>query len=119
VPQFSSPRVLSRMATSMTADLCMQERVLAHLTDPSTHPLVRRIGTHAAQRAGRILSQGHSVLAYAVFTGRMAASRMRGELSIGFVGLFLAAELATRLNRAGYRRRVRPDAGDCRTSGEI
>jgi hypothetical protein len=36
------------MATSMTADSPVQERVFAYLTDPATHPLVRRIDTHVA-----------------------------------------------------------------------
>src|SRR6266700_2467742 len=36
------------MATSMTADSPMQERVFAFLTDPATHPGVQRIATHAA-----------------------------------------------------------------------
>src|ERR1700687_1796496 len=36
------------MATSMTADSPVQERVFAYLTDPGTHPLIRRIDTHAA-----------------------------------------------------------------------
>jgi aminoglycoside phosphotransferase family enzyme/predicted kinase len=37
-----------RMTTSMTADTLTQERVFAFLTDPATHPFVRRIDTHAA-----------------------------------------------------------------------
>src|SRR5260370_30603701 len=36
------------MATSMTADSPVQERVFAYLTDPATRRLVRRIDTHAA-----------------------------------------------------------------------
>src|SRR6266404_5908191 len=36
------------MATSMTADSPMQERVFAYLTDPATHPRAQRIDTHAA-----------------------------------------------------------------------
>src|SRR6058998_3750153 len=36
------------MATSMTADSRMQERVFAYLTDPAAHPLIHRIDTHAA-----------------------------------------------------------------------
>jgi aminoglycoside phosphotransferase family enzyme/predicted kinase len=36
------------MTTSMTADSRIQENVFAFLTDPATHPLVRRIDTHAA-----------------------------------------------------------------------
>ncbi|HEY3033001.1 MAG TPA: hypothetical protein VGJ68_22885 [Bradyrhizobium sp.] len=82
----------------------MQERVFACLTDPATHPLVRRIDKHAAQRAVRILSQGQSVVADSVFAGTMERAAIRGagrKLSIGFVGLFLVAELATRLNRVG------------------
>jgi len=40
------------MATSMTADPTMQERVFAYLTEPGTHPVVRRIDTHAASVTG-------------------------------------------------------------------
>jgi hypothetical protein len=58
----------------MTADSRMQERVL-YLTDPATHPLVRRIDTHAAQRVVRILSQGRSVVADAVFARRWSEPR--------------------------------------------
>jgi uncharacterized protein len=36
------------MMTSMTGESGMQERVFAFLTDPTTHPQVRRIDTHAA-----------------------------------------------------------------------
>src|SRR5437899_13101238 len=36
------------MATSMTVDSRMQERVFAYLTDPAAHPLIHRIDTHAA-----------------------------------------------------------------------
>src|SRR3984893_13690676 len=36
------------MADSMKAESRMQERVFAFLTDPTTHPLVHRIDTHAA-----------------------------------------------------------------------
>jgi hypothetical protein len=94
------------MATSMTAVSRMQERVFAYLTDPATHPLVRRIDKHAAQRAVRILSQGQSVVADSVFAATMERAAIRGaarKLSIGFVGLFLVTELATRLNRVGHQ----------------
>ena len=36
------------MTTSVTAHSRMQERVFAYLTEPGTHPVVRRIDTHAA-----------------------------------------------------------------------
>src|SRR4051794_37593136 len=36
------------MITSVTSDSRMQERVFAFLSDPSTHPDVNRINTHAA-----------------------------------------------------------------------
>jgi hypothetical protein len=97
---------------------------LAHLTDPATDPFVRRIGTNAAQRAVRILSQSHPTVADAVFAGtteQAAICCAAPKLSIGFVGLFLVAELGERVEpgRSPEDLRVRPHAGDCRTSGEI
>jgi len=58
------------------------------------------------QRALRILSQGHSVVVDAVFAQRSERSALRDaahRLKVGFVGLYLQSDLATRLNRVGRR----------------
>ena len=65
------------------------------------------------QRAARILSQGHSVVVDAVFareTQRAAIRDAAHKLSIRFVGLFLVADLATRLSRVGHREADASDA---------
>jgi aminoglycoside phosphotransferase family enzyme/predicted kinase len=65
------------------------------------------------QRAGRVLSQGHSVVVDAVFADaseRAAISDAARKLNVGFTGLFLVADFATRLNRIGRRQRDASDA---------
>jgi aminoglycoside phosphotransferase family enzyme/predicted kinase len=65
------------------------------------------------QRAARALSQGHSVIADGVFARRAerdAISDAARRLSIRFVGLFLSADLKTRLRRVGHRQRDASDA---------
>jgi predicted kinase len=65
------------------------------------------------QRAGRVLSQGHSVVVDAVFADaseRAAISDAARKLNVGFAGLFLIADLATRLGRIGRRQRDASDA---------
>ena len=55
--------------------------------------------------------QAHSVAAGAVLAGRCSAPRSAiRKLSIGFVGLFLVTDLATRLNRVGRREADASDA---------
>jgi aminoglycoside phosphotransferase family enzyme/predicted kinase len=64
------------------------------------------------QRALRILVQGHSVVVDAVFaheTERAAIRDVARKLNIRFIGFFLEADLATRLNRV---RRREGDASD-------
>jgi hypothetical protein len=65
------------------------------------------------QRAARALAQGHSVVADAVFAReaeRAAAQEAARKHNIRFVGLFLVADLATRLSRVGRRARDASDA---------
>ena len=65
------------------------------------------------QRAVRALAQGHSVVADAVFAReaeRAAAQDAARKLDIRFVGLFLVADLATRLSRIGHRENDASDA---------
>jgi uncharacterized protein len=66
-----------------------------------------------AQRAFRILSQGHSVVVDAVFAHEAERAAIRDaarKLNISFVGLFLEADLATRQSRVGGRERDASDA---------
>jgi hypothetical protein len=65
------------------------------------------------QRASRILSQGHSVIVDAVFarkSERAAIDEAARKLNVPFIGIFLKADLATRLSRVGQRRRDASDA---------
>jgi uncharacterized protein len=65
------------------------------------------------QRALRILAQGHSVVADAVFareSERTAIRHVAGEHNVRFVGLFLEADLATRQSRVGRREGDASDA---------
>jgi uncharacterized protein len=67
----------------------------------------------AAKRAARILSQGHSVIVDAVFareTERAAIDQVARKLNIRFTGLFLVADLATRMKRVGDRTNDASDA---------
>jgi hypothetical protein len=64
------------------------------------------------RRASLILCQGHSVVADAVFAHEGERNAIRDaalKLNIRFVGLFLEADLSTRLSRVGRRE---PDASD-------
>ena len=65
------------------------------------------------QRAGRVLAQGHSVVADAVFgheAERAAILEAARRRNVRFAGLFLVADLATRLRRVGRRERDASDA---------
>jgi predicted kinase len=66
-----------------------------------------------AERASRILAQGHSVVVDAVFARkaeRDAIYNAARKLNVRFVGLFLTADLATRVKRVGRRQRDASDA---------
>ncbi len=66
-----------------------------------------------AQRAGQILSQGHSVVVDGVFareSERAEISDVARKLSIPFVGFFLTTDLATRRRRVGRRMADASDA---------
>lgn len=65
------------------------------------------------QRAARIVAQGHSVVVDAVFADekeRAAIHDAARKLNIRFAGLFLVADLATRMSRVGRRERDASDA---------
>ena len=66
-----------------------------------------------AKRAGRILVQGHSVIVDAVLareSERAGINEVAARLNVRFVGLFLVADLATRLKRVGVRKNDASDA---------
>ncbi len=65
------------------------------------------------QRAGRILSQGHSVVVDAVFARedeRVATEAVARGMNLQFLGFFLATDLATRQRRIGSRAADASDA---------
>jgi predicted kinase len=66
-----------------------------------------------AQRAGQILAQGHSVVVDAVFaceSERNAIRDVARGLHIPFIGLFLTADVAIRMQRVGQRKGDASDA---------
>jgi aminoglycoside phosphotransferase family enzyme/predicted kinase len=66
-----------------------------------------------AQRADRALSQGHSVVVDAVFAApseRTAIAEVARARNVAFVGLFLTADVATRMRRVAGRTHDASDA---------
>jgi predicted kinase len=75
--------------------------------------ITQQIYEGLSQRATRILSQGHSVVVDAVFADQKERTAIRDvgrKLGVGFVGLYLQTDLATRQRRVGHRRRDASDA---------
>ena len=73
----------------------------------------RQIYLMLEQRAGQILSQGHSVVVDAVFARedeRAATEAIAQTLSVPFIGFFLVTDLATRQRRIGERTADASDA---------
>jgi predicted kinase len=65
------------------------------------------------ERAGRIVAQGHSVVVDAVFARNAEQHAIRdvaNGLNVRFAGLFLTADLDTRVKRVGHRQRDASDA---------
>jgi uncharacterized protein len=65
------------------------------------------------QRAVRVLAQGHSVVVDAVFADSAERDAIRdaaGKINVRFAGLFLVADVATRMRRVGRRERDASDA---------
>jgi aminoglycoside phosphotransferase family enzyme/predicted kinase len=85
-----------------------------HLPAKAYQPqITEQIYDTLAQRALRILVQGHSVVVDAVFaheTERAAIRDVARKLNIRFIGFFLKTDLATRLNRVRHRERDASDA---------
>lgn len=79
------------------------ERLPAGAYDADT---TARVYDGLAERAARILSQGHSVIVDAVFARNAERSRIAAiarDMKFSFTGLFLTAELAIRMRRIGGR----------------
>jgi predicted kinase len=72
-----------------------------------------RVYETLAQRARRVLAQGHSVIIDAVFaqeSERHAVAALARECDVPLTGLFLVADLATRQVRVGSRQNDASDA---------
>jgi hypothetical protein len=79
------------------------DRLPATAYQPETTQRVYRI---LAERAARVLSQGHSVIADAVYAGeaeRVAIANVASDINLSFTGFFLTASLAIRMERIGSR----------------
>ncbi|MCG2625972.1 AAA family ATPase [Bradyrhizobium sp. WYCCWR 13023] len=78
-----------------------------------TPELAERVYTTLAERARRVLTQGHSVIVDGVFARdfeRDACARLARECHVPLTGLFLVTDLATRQARIGDRRDDASDA---------
>ena len=74
-----------------------------------TRQIYEELGRHAI----RILSQGHSVVVDAVFADQTERAAIRNDArksGVGFAGLYLQTDLATRQRRVGARRLDASDA---------
>lgn len=75
--------------------------------------ITERVYRELMQRAIRVLSQGHSVVADAVFAReaeRTAIRQVAHDTGVGFTGVFLVTDLATRQSRVGRRKADASDA---------
>jgi aminoglycoside phosphotransferase family enzyme/predicted kinase len=105
-------------AVVLRTDILRKQQFGVHetdrLPDRAYQPdMTERIYEMLVQRAGRILSQGHSVIVDAVFareSERTAIHDMARKLNVRFAGFFLQADLATRQSRVGRRERDASDA---------
>jgi aminoglycoside phosphotransferase family enzyme/predicted kinase len=81
--------------------------------DAYTDAVDARVYATLADKAGRIVAAGHSAIVDAVFAQqreRAAIAAAAAATSMPLRGLFLTADLATRLGRVGARRRDASDA---------
>lgn len=78
-----------------------------------TPELAERVYAKLAERAHRVLAQGHSAIVDGVFARdveRDAFASLARDCNVPFIGLFLTADLATRQARIGGRRGDASDA---------
>ncbi len=105
-------------AIVLRTDVLRKQQFGVRETDPLPEEayqpeMTQRIYDLLMQQALRILSQGHSVVVDAVFARESERTAIRDaarRLNVGFVGLFLQTDLATRLSRVGRRKGDASDA---------
>ena len=105
-------------AVVLRSDVTRKQQFQIHETDrlPATAYQAEasaKVYQALAERAARVLSQGHSVIVDAVFARqaeRNVISNVARDSDLAFVGLFLATDLATRMNRIGHRKGDASDA---------
>jgi aminoglycoside phosphotransferase family enzyme/predicted kinase len=105
-------------AVVLRSDSARKQRFQAgetHRLPPSAYQpeITEQVYKMLARRSDRILSQGHSVIVDAVFARQSERTAIRDvahALNIPFVGLFLVADLATRIKRVGQRQGDASDA---------
>jgi aminoglycoside phosphotransferase family enzyme/predicted kinase len=98
-------------AVVLRSDIVRKQHFHANETDrlpPEAYQpeTTRKIYEMLAHHAGKLLSQGHSVVVDAVFahpSERAAIREVARALDVPFAGLFLVADLATRMKRVGQR----------------
>jgi predicted kinase len=85
-----------------------------HLPEVAYRPeITERIYSEITNKAARVAKAGHSAIVDAVFAKaqeRTAAETAAAALGVDFHGLFLIADLRTRLDRVGARERDASDA---------
>lgn len=98
-------------ALILRSDVTRKEYFQAHETQrlpttayqPEATAIVYQI---LAERAQRLLSQGHSVILDAVFAKpgeRNSVAAIARKLNLPFIGFFLVSDLTTRMKRVGHR----------------
>jgi aminoglycoside phosphotransferase family enzyme/predicted kinase len=105
-------------AVVLRSDIARKQRLQVGETDrlpPSAYQpeVTRQVYEDLARRADQLLRQGHSVIVDAVFarqTERTAISDVARTRRVPFTGLFLVADLSTRMSRVGQRNEDASDA---------
>ena len=105
-------------AVVLRSDVLRKQLFKVNETDPLPENAYRpeitgQVYETLVQRAVRALSQGHSVVADAVFAHEAERAAIRDaarKLNVRFAGFFLVADLATRLKRVGRREKDASDA---------
>jgi aminoglycoside phosphotransferase family enzyme/predicted kinase len=105
-------------AVVLRSDIARKQRLQVGETDrlpPSAYQpeVTRQVYEDLARRADQLLRQGHSVIVDAVFsrqTERTAISDVARTRHVPFTGLFLVADLSTRMSRVDQRKEDASDA---------
>jgi aminoglycoside phosphotransferase family enzyme/predicted kinase len=82
-------------------------------SDAYTDEVTARVYASLADKTRRVVAAGHSAIVDAVFAKpeqRQALAEMAGKAGLALTGLFLVADLATRIARVGHRVRDASDA---------